>query len=43
MNSWTISEEYENRIKYFLAFVKRNVPNKNGLYLCPCMKYLNES
>ena len=36
-----LSTEYVEGINKFLEYAQRNMPNNNGIYLCPCVNCMN--
>jgi len=37
MKASRLSDEYDNGVTDFLQFAERNLPNNNGMFLCPCV------
>ena len=41
MHALRTTREYQIGVEKFIEFAKRNVPSKNGMYRCPCVKCVN--
>jgi len=41
MRANRLSEEFDNGVIEFLQFAEQNLPNNDGLFLCPCVSCAN--